>query len=94
MITPEKMGEMVAADIVRNPSFQNAIDELFSYFVDNKVFEVANDLVDSFENESPFAVNFPDTDQGESDEIEFKMTLIGDLERAIIKSFIAKLKEY
>jgi len=89
--SPEYLAELAGADVIRSEAFAKKVDDLVNALMDDVVFEAAGDLRHDYEKR--MFVRFPDTDEGENAEIEFGMTLHGEIERALTKAIVEKLRE-
>jgi len=88
MLDAERLAELVAADFVKTPEFKDGIVKLGDAICEEMVYNLASDFGCRARKE--LGVTFND----ENLEIEFGMTVEGDIRRAIQDALIKYIKEY
>lgn len=91
MLSPEKLGDMVSDEIMKSKEYQAKVDEIL-YTIDGMLWDAASDLRDSADEEMK-VILFPNTPEGEDAEMEYGMTVEGNLRLALAIAVGNKVKE-
>jgi hypothetical protein len=91
-MTPEKLGEVVAAEMIKTPIFVEAVVNLTSDICDDLIRNVATKL--RIKSELALGISFVKGEAAEENHYEFTMSYEGDMCRAIQKALAKHILEH